>query len=343
MTNSKQRSLFTNGENTPSIPPVEKPDQVLVAFLKENRVCGKWVCTTCGGTLLLAGRLEDHLTELGIDTVTALCEVAPTEIVTIEHWVEILEVILHSLLPETLKTVIFDTWRQETGVSTDFDLFVLKYAAPDGFLRNLEGENWISQLLFSSILEKKPIYEFLCKIPGIEQFRVMEQFQVLLNILERYQLNTEIQQWDDWKLKYPDQAILLEKQAEETRRNQADYKQKELERSRAELEKKQLREAILKKKVEKISELSQEKRLNGILEDNMLDLDSTLFILVDSDVMELSQLTSPELTHLISGLTKKMKGMPNNLPKAQWRDLRSRLTILRQSVMQREYKAKLNE
>ena len=171
MTDFKPRSLFTNGENNPSIPPVEKPDQALVAFLKENRVCGKWVCTTCGGTLLLAGRLEDHLTELGIDTVTALCEVAPTEIVTIEHWAEILDVILQSLPPETLKTVIFDAWCQETGVSTDFDLFVLKYAAPDGFFSNLEGENWISRLLFSSILEKKPIYEFLCKIPGIDQFR----------------------------------------------------------------------------------------------------------------------------------------------------------------------------
>ncbi len=313
----------------------------VMTFFRDHCNCEKFFCTTCGGRSHIAENLEHFLARKGISRVSALCEIVPEELVQKKDWDECLILALRNIPVQLVETVIFESWVDKWGTCPDFDNFLVEQVVPRLQSISPEGEKWALKLLFSPFTESKMNIQNLLSGSKDPEIRVVTQF---FTKLKKFQLNKEHDNqevdFENWRRQFPDKyeqvIINIEKGKKESEIQR--QKTREMERIRQEekLSKENEQNELRKKRINELGKLPPLERFIAIIEDDSLSLTILPVEWSDIETSEFFGLSSGKITELTRKLTEKMK-FEEHKSVVMWRDLRSRLFLVRQNVIRSEF------
>jgi hypothetical protein len=271
----------------------------LARFIENHPHCTEMFCGTCGGLWIFQRNVSEWAKAEEINLVEILSSLTLGDLGEINDWQPNIAQIL-SLLPEgDFAKNIFPAWKMMNGYDPAFDRFLI-VRAPVGGYQPQADLPWVSNCL-ENCLNKLSEAE----LGHVQAFLGGYLYQ-FPGVLARKQLLESLRE-----------AIAKkEKQAEEERRAFA----KAESRARAE-------------KLERLAYLSPLDRLKAIFTDDRWSLSDYPKEWADVSNEQFAGLSSKELTDWIVKLSRKISRRGKN----PWRDLRSRLFLLRQCVYNEEH------
>lgn len=277
----------------------------LLIFIKEHPHCTQLFCTTCGGLSAFRYELNQWINNFPIDLVNHLRKIQPNELLDIDSWQIYLDQIMQ-LVPENQRfNTVYPDWFSNLNKNFLYDFFALRFA-PIWFFQKAQNEIWINEIIDTAI--------------GKHMDR---EIQGLIHHLgketHRFQNLVAYQEYKEWQ---------YQRGKEEARIREGKIKEEERIRAERVKEERSRIQAIF---VE-LSEMDEKTRLINILKDQTINiywLPKEWASISDELFREMN---SKELTQLIKLLSGKLR----KSCKCVWRDLRSQLYRLRQSVYNQE-------
>lgn len=277
-----------------------------VRFLKTHPHCTERVCTTCGGIMYFRIDLERWVQQEGIDLAELLSTLTIEDLQPIRNWPAYLAEAV-SLIPEdAFREVIFPRWRLLAGKVLDFDCILLSHAPAGAYDHLLDGR-WLANLLISELRFDFRYYDLPWRsgidLDQVERFMGTDVYPIIIELkkeLEKYRLE----------------------EIERRRRLDEEWKAKRA-----------AEEARWKEKLQQLGELPPVERLRTILADTEKKIEEYPIEWTDVPEEAFPELTSIQLTELLRKFDRRLSRRKKN----PWRDLRSRLYLIRQKVYNREF------
>lgn len=266
----------------------------LATFIQNHLHCTSFFCTTCGGLTAFRRELEDWLKIEQLDLPTMIQTLRPDDLNGIRDWPIFLDIAIDVIPQNTRTASVHPLWRNSLGENRDFDRLYITHA-PYGAFVFLEDKKWVGKYIDDVLSANSDVdAKLLIHYLGSKS----KDYPGLKDVVSRVEQERHMQ------------MELQRRRSEEQTRLTNAAKQEHVER------------------IERLRKLDPFERLKFVLGDDDHAISDYPQEWANVPDQAFITMTYTELTAVIKLLSSKI----SRHGKSSWRDLRSRLYLLRQKL-----------